>query len=211
MDQQKKSGIVYILTNEAMPGYIKVGKTSDLAVRVKDLSRPSGVPLPFEVFYAAEVDDMDFVERRLHEAFGRTRVAENREFFTETPERVVAAIKLRELRDVTPREDIVEFEEDKKALAKAKRYQKRFDFERYGIPIGSVFTFTRNPSVTCRLVDGSNVDFEGETVSLARAARRALGVDYPVSGALYWQFEDQTLDERRRERDSEGIEEQLQS
>jgi hypothetical protein len=57
------TGIIYILTNEAMPGYIKIGKTGDLGTRVKDLSRATGVPLPFEVFYAAEVDDVDFVER----------------------------------------------------------------------------------------------------------------------------------------------------
>src|SRR5574343_326823 len=96
--------IIYILTNVAMPGYIKIGKTNDLDRRVKELSRHSGVPLPFEVFYAAEVADMDFVEKKLHEAFGRTRVAENREFFTETPERVVADIKLAEVRDDTPQE-----------------------------------------------------------------------------------------------------------
>lgn len=195
--------IIYILTNEAMPGYIKIGKTTDLSTRVKDLSRPSGIPLPFEVFYAAEVDDMDFVERQLHEAFGRTRVAENREFFTETPERVVAAIKLREQRDVTPREDIVEFEEDRKALEKVKRYKKRFDFERYEIPVGSTLTFTRNSNVTCRLVEGSNVEFNGEIMSLSKAAQKALDVPYGVQGPAFWEFEEQTLDERRR-----GYEEQ---
>ena len=30
-------GIIYILTNEAMHGYIKTGKPGDLATRVKDL------------------------------------------------------------------------------------------------------------------------------------------------------------------------------
>jgi hypothetical protein len=201
----RRPGIVYILTNEAMPGYIKVGRTINLADRVKELSRATGVPLPFEVFYAAEVDDVDFVERQLHEAFGRTRVAENREFFTETPERVVAAIKLRELRDVTPREEIVEFEEDKKALAKVKRYAKRYDFERHGIPMGSVLTFTRDRSVTCRVVEGSNVEFRGETLSLSRAAQRALGVTYQVAGPLFWEYEEETLDERRREAEKGGI------
>lgn len=200
------SQIIYILTNEAMPGYIKIGKTTDLATRVKDLSRPSGVPLPFEVFYAAEVDDMDFVEKQLHEAFGRTRVAENREFFTETPERVVAAIKLREIRDITPREDIVEFEEDRKALERVKRLTKRFNFEHYEIPVGSIFTFTRDNNVTCKLVEGSNVEFNGEVMSLSKAAQKALGVPYGVQGPAYWEFEEQTLDERRREYEQRDVE-----
>lgn len=190
--------IIYILTNEAMPGYIKIGKTNDLDRRVKELSRHSGVPLPFEVFYASEVNDMDFVEKKLHEAFGRTRIAENREFFTETPERVVAAIKLAEIREITPHEDIVEYEEDKKALIKARRYTKRYDFERYEIPLNSIFTFTRNPLMTCKLVEGSNVEFNNEIMSLSKAAQTALGVDYPAQGPVYWEYEEETLDERRR-------------
>lgn len=195
------SEIIYILTNEAMPGYIKIGKTSDLTTRVKDLSRATGVPLAFEVFYAAEVENMDFVEKQLHIAFGGTRVAENREFFTESPERVVAAIKLREVKDVTPSKQIFETEEDKVALTRAKRYTKRYDFERYQIPVGSVLGFTRNPEITCTLSNNSNVIFNGVEMSLSKAAQAALGVSYPVQGPIFWEFEDQTLDERRKEMD----------
>jgi hypothetical protein len=43
--------IVYILTNEAMPGLVKIGRTSvDLAGRIKALYQ-TGVPLPFELFF----------------------------------------------------------------------------------------------------------------------------------------------------------------
>ena len=195
--------IIYILTNEAMPGYIKIGKTNDLDRRVKELSRHSGVPLPFEVFYASEVNDMDFVEKKLHEAFGRTRVAENREFFTETPERVVAALKLAEVQEVTPREDIIETEEDKKALQKAKKHSKRYNFTSYDIPVGSVLTFTRDVNVTCQVVEGSNVIFNGEIMSLSKSAQRALGYSSPVAGPLYWEYEEETLDERKRRYEEE--------
>jgi len=201
------TGIIYILTNEAMPGYIKIGKTGDLESRVRDLSRATGVPLPFEVFYAAEVDDVDFVEKKIHEAFGRTRVAPNREFFTETPERVVAVIKLRELREVTPREDLVEEEGDRQALAKVKRYKKRFDFDRYQVPIGSVLTFTRDSNVTAVVVADGNVEYAGEIMSLSKAAQKALGVPYPAQGPVYWEYQEQTLDERRREFESSATEE----
>jgi hypothetical protein len=67
-------GNIYILINEAMPGYVKVSKTSDsVAYRMKLLDS-TGVPLPFESFYAARVEDMDFVESQLHDAFRDTRV-----------------------------------------------------------------------------------------------------------------------------------------
>jgi len=200
------SGVIYILTNEAMPGYIKIGKTIDLPNRVKDLSRATGVPLPFEVFYAAEVENVDFAERQIHEAFGRTRVAPNREFFTETPERVVAILKLIQIREVTPREDLVEEEGDRQALAKVKRYKKRFDFVRYEIPVGATLTFTRDNTITCIVVNEGNVEFSGEIMSLSKAAQKALGVPYPVQGPIFWEYQEKTLDERRREMDSNNLE-----
>ena len=62
-------GTIYILVNEAMEGYTKIGKTtSPVEQRMKELDS-TGVPLPFECFYAARVEDIDFVERKLHDAF----------------------------------------------------------------------------------------------------------------------------------------------
>lgn len=62
--------IIYILTNEAMPGYVKIGKTTTgLEQRVNELSRSTSVPLPFTCFYACTVNDCHFVEKQLHEAF----------------------------------------------------------------------------------------------------------------------------------------------
>ena len=51
------SGIVYILTNEAMEGLIKIGKTNtSVEQRIKELDNTS-LPLPFQCFYAGEVHD----------------------------------------------------------------------------------------------------------------------------------------------------------
>ena len=60
--------IVYILINEAMPNYVKVGITSDLEQRIRSLDT-TGIPLPFECFYATKVKDARFVEKQLHDAF----------------------------------------------------------------------------------------------------------------------------------------------
>ena len=86
-----KSGNIYILINAAMPNYVKIGKTEQaVEERMKTLDTTS-VPLPFECFYAARVEDIDFVERQLHDAFGNQRVRKNREFFEIDPARVTAA------------------------------------------------------------------------------------------------------------------------
>jgi T5orf172 domain len=99
---------IYILTNEAMPGLIKIGKTSNsVAQRIRELDG-SGIPLPFQCFYAARVENALFVETRLHKAFGDFCVRANREFFRLDPFRAQSALELAALEDVTPRGDVVE-------------------------------------------------------------------------------------------------------
>ena len=72
---------VYILTNEAMPGIIKIGLTENpVSERVLQLDTTS-VPVPFQCYYAAKVEDHKKVERALHTAFGDFRSRPNREFF----------------------------------------------------------------------------------------------------------------------------------
>jgi hypothetical protein len=59
------AGIVYVLTNEAMPGLVKIGFTrSDLIQRIKALDR-TGVPYAFECFCAFEVSDCARAEQLL--------------------------------------------------------------------------------------------------------------------------------------------------
>ena len=84
--------IIYVLTNEAMPGLVKIGMTEDSAeARIKDLSAPTGVPIPFECHYAAEIenlDDLKSVEKTLHQLFADQRVNPKREFFGSSPRRL---------------------------------------------------------------------------------------------------------------------------
>ena len=56
-------GIVYVLTNPAMPKLVKIGKTGrGVETRLNDLYT-TGVPLPFECAYAARGEDMDKREK----------------------------------------------------------------------------------------------------------------------------------------------------
>jgi len=194
---ENKEGVIYILINEAMEGYIKVGKTTDLEARIRSLDTTS-VPLPFECFFAARVADMDFVEKQLHDAFADSRVRSNREFFEVAPERVVAALKLAMVEDVTPHRDYVETQEDEKALEKARKKRARFNFKFVDIAPGSILTFTRDELITVKVINETKIEYNGEVTSLSDAAQKVLDVPYKVAGTLYWEYEGETLDERRR-------------
>lgn len=220
MDAKQNSGkgIIYVLTNEAMPGYVKIGKTStSLEQRIRELSSSTSVPISFTCFYACTVKDMHFVERQLHDAFDNDRINPRREFFRIAPERVVAALKLAELEDITPPKDFVESAEEQHALDEARKRRAVFRFSLVGIHKGAILIFTRDPNVTCIVVDDRKVDFGGEVMSLSVAAHRALrqiGVEWKaVQGPLYWKYDGETLDERRIrfEEGDEPTEEEIES
>ena len=90
-------GIVYVLTNQAMDSYVKVGRTGgsspqDVLARMKQLDNTS-VPLPFDCEYAAVVDDFDNVEKALLTAFEDRRLR-NREFLYDVaPHRIKAILR----------------------------------------------------------------------------------------------------------------------
>jgi hypothetical protein len=194
--------IIYILINEAMPGYVKIGKTNNnLAQRVRDLSASTSVPLPFTVFYACSVKDANFVEHQLHDAFDNNRVNPRREFFQIAPERVVAALKLAEIENLTPKSDLIETREDKEAHKEALERRGRFNFETVGIPLGTEIYFGRDETKKAKVIDlhsAKSIEFNGEKTSLSISAQKILGYDYGIAGTDYWMFEGETLDERRR-------------
>lgn len=194
--------IIYILTNEAMPGYVKIGKTNNnLEQRIKELSASTSIPLPFTVFYACIVKNAQFVEHQLHDAFDDNRVNPKREFFRVAPERVVAALKLAELENITPKKDLVESKEDQEALNTARKIRSRFNFEMVEIPVGAELYFSRDEHIKAKVIDthvANSIEINGKKTSLSRSAQELLGYQYGVAGTDYWMYEGETLDERRR-------------
>lgn len=190
------SEIVYILTNDSMDGYIKIGRTKDLESRMRQLDNTS-TPLPFECFCACIVEDAVFVERQMHEAFKPHRTRSNREFFEMSPVRAEAVLKLVALEDVTPSSDYVETEEDQNALDKARAKRSNFNFRMLDIPIGSKLTFIKDKTIEVEVIDNKNIKFGEEITTTSAAARQLLNSKWGVQGPLYWVYEGETLQERR--------------
>jgi|GEM_PF-6437445 len=86
------AGYIYVLSNEAMPGLIKIGITNrSVKERVDELSAATGVPKPFDIEYYCLSGDIEEIERRIHEHFASSRVL-GREFFSTTVERAIEVI-----------------------------------------------------------------------------------------------------------------------
>lgn len=67
--------------------------------RVAALSSATGVPEPFQIAYAAYVENAPFVERALHSAFSLHKMP-GREFFRLSVASAIAALSLAEVRPV---------------------------------------------------------------------------------------------------------------
>jgi len=194
------SGIVYIISNPAMPGLVKVGKTINLDDRLKSLYS-SGVPLPFRCVYAKEVDNYSDVERKLHKGLNSHRENSNREFFRIAEEEVINFLELIPGKDVTPRDDNFEDKDDEVAFEKATKVAQRFSMKMVNIPVGSELTFIRDENIKCIVKLNNRVNFEDDDHSLSSAALIAtnrMGFNWgAISGPLNWKYEGETLAERR--------------
>jgi hypothetical protein len=196
--------VVYVLTNEAMPGLVKIGITNgDVATRLKQLDT-TGTPLPFECFYAAEVKDAIVVERAIHRAFGDHRVRQNREFFKISPDKPKAIIELLCIKNVTPGVELFTEPDDKEALAEAKKRRAVFKFSSVGIKPGTILQSVFDETITCVVKGDRWVEFRGKEDSLSSSAlqiahEKGLGWS-AVAGPDYWKYEGKTLSEWREEK-----------
>ena len=123
--------IVYVLTNPAMPGIVKIGMTDgpDVLQRMGALYT-TGLPLPFDCVIAREIEDRKAaeIERALHAAFEPYRINPSREFFQLEPEQVEVLLRVMPGQDVTPQDSDRPAElqnDDREASSGFKRRQSQ--------------------------------------------------------------------------------------
>ena len=193
-------GIVYVLSNPAMPDYVKVGKTSgngskDVLDRMSQLDT-TGVPRAFKCEYAAVVAEYEKVEQVLLTGFGENRVRQGREFLEGIPPyRVIAFLKHLAVIDVTPDSGAPHDEIPEKPLR-----LPAFRFSMAGIQPGASLHWADDPSKTCEVIGDRQVSYQDQEYSLSRLTAILKG--WNVSNAQvgpYWLFGGRTLEELRTE------------
>jgi hypothetical protein len=193
--------IIYILTNEAMPGYIKIGfTTNSVEERLKQLDRTS-VPLPFERYYSAEVEDARRDEEWLHSIFADRRVRGNREFFKMNPELAALALKKIEIKEVRVENNLTK--EQEREVDEIKERRSRFHFDKYNIKIGEQLTFTRDKNIIAEVVENDKIKIGNKVNSLSTFAQELLGYKRRPQGTLYFMYKDEILDDMRKRMDNE--------
>ena len=205
----ESSGWLYCLSNSSMPGLLKIGQTKNEPKARAEQLQTTGVPLPFKIEFAKYVKDYVKKEKILISLLEQysNRINPKREFFRVDPERVVSALRMIMIQDVTPKIDIVEDETDQISLDRERTMRGRFNFEMVQIQPNSELSFYRDPTIKAIVIDSHKVEFEGETHSTSSSALKIfhrMGYEWTtIQGPKYWVFEGETLTERRSRMENE--------
>lgn len=192
--------IVYVLSNPAMPGLVKIGCTSheDPNGRIAQLYT-TGAPVPFTVEFACRVENAEEVENALHITFAPNRVNPRREFFKIDPEQAISILRLLHVDEATNELNQQANDIDQESLAAAKQLSSRrpnLNFEEMGIPVGAILQYTRSDTpIFVTVVGPKKVKFNDEEMSLTAATRQMMGIEYSVQPGPYWTYEGRTISE----------------
>ena len=189
-------GTVYVLTNPAMPGMVKIGKTTrDVSFRLADLYS-TGVPLPFECEYAALVKDVDETEKAFHIAFHPNRVNPRREFFNIKSEQAIILLKQMAIEDVTPLVQEKANKIDLEALPSVEKFKKlrrpNQNFFEMGLKKGDILKFGRNDEF-CTILNERQVSYNNEIWFLSNLTKKLLDTTTPMDGYGSWYFNGKNL------------------
>lgn len=199
--QENTGGIVYVLTNSAMPGLVKIGMTTrdSIEARMKELYS-TGVPVPFECVYACEVKASDCakIEKALHTAFEPNRINANREFFNIASKQAVAILELFNRKDIT-NEVSSEIEndltiDDKMAREKSKSTRRPpLNYKEMGIAVGAKLVFVKDAAIEVVVSGDKRVTYQGIEQSLTAVTKLLLGLSRPIHPTPYWMYEGRNL------------------
>lgn len=186
------AGTVFILSNDAMPGFTRIEYESkgDIAHRIKQINS-APLPVPFRLLFAAKVANMKLVKRNLEYLFAEYQDGSGEAFYTVNPDELRAAIEMA----ASERVELSDEEQGISGAARAKMNQlkARHDdvYSKAQLPrAGALLYFSKCKSITCQSAGNGMVAFDGATLTPGVAAARALkklGFDWATAhGAGYW-------------------------
>lgn len=186
-------GLVYILTNPCLDGWVKIGMTeqADIESRLQGLNSQTSIPLSFRCYAVYEVDNplevekaihriIDIIDSSLHarEVLDNGRIRE-REFFKISPETAYSIFsevaKLRgDLDKLTLNVPTLEQVQEQE-IAESRIRRSQSTFEMLNISIGEELSFLYDDTITVKVADNKNqVEFEGNKESITALAKKLL-------------------------------------
>lgn len=171
-----------------MPNICKVGVTSDVEKRLRDLNKTS-TPTRFQIYEKFELKNAEILEQKILQHFAKQRINRKREFLQVHPERVC------------------DFIFDNKNIAPEKDSEVKGKFAKLGIKEGDILKFKEGneiyQNILAEVVDPSSVRpiwYNNKQISLSESAKLILKDKFDkhwkaVQGTIFWTFKGKTIRE----------------
>ena len=204
------AGLVYILTNPCLDGWVKIGMTErdDIDGQLQELNAPSNLPLSYRCYAVYKVDNPLEIEKRIHSLIDRVddslharerlsngRIRE-REFFKISPETAYGIFK-----DVAAlRNDVAQLtlyaptpeQSQEQAIAERRTKRTNNSFRLLNISAGEEISFLYDDTITAKVANDKNqIEYEGVRYSVTALACKLLIERYGWSENLHvngWRY-----------------------
>lgn len=171
-------GFIYIMTNPALGGMVKIGYAANVEARRKQLST-TALPYEYEIYATYETSG-NLEDKKLHKMIDNLnpdlRVSSNREFFVMSPQEAFDLLEtiaiISGTKDKLKKADLTESE-------KQKIRRPPVNFAKCGIPVGAELIFIEDPSVVATVVSERKVQYKDEITSLSAISDRIKGYSTP--------------------------------
>ncbi len=214
MNKEKKTGVIYILTNPSFPDYVKIGYAHNIETRLKQLNRSETIPFAFRVYAVYKVNSA-LTDKELHKLIDKLnpdlRTIENfdgkervKEFYAMSAEDAYGLLEciakisgtLDRLQRLTPEgHEIL----DEQIASEVRETARRgpFRFSECNISVGGEIVFIEDETIKATVVDDRHIEYKGETTSVSALAQKLKGFEYPVQGTLWFTYQGERLADLR--------------
>ena len=187
-------GYIYIMTNPCLKDMVKIGYSTDVEERRKQLST-TALPYEYEIYATYETGG-NLEDKKLHGLIDSLnpdlRVSKNREFFVMSPEDAFGLLEaiamISGTQDKSKRVKVVGADA---STTRAKR--PPINFAKCHIPVGAELVFVEDPNIKVIVVNERKVQYNNELTSLSAIAKNIKG--YPVAGSLFFMYQGKLVSE----------------
>lgn len=190
-------GYIYIMTNPALKGMVKIGFAANVEARRKQLST-TALPYEYEIYATYETSG-NLEDKKLHKMIDNLnpdlRVTSNREFFVMSPKEAYELLEA--IATISGTKDKLK----KVKITEAKKQKVRkppINFAECGIPVGAELVYVEDPSIVVTVISDRKVQYNGELTSLSAVAGELKGVK-AIQGPHYFTYNGKPIVEIAKE------------
>ena len=195
------NGYIYIMTNPALNGMVKIGYATNVEARRQQLST-TALPYEYEIYATYETSG-NLEDKKLHKLIDNLnpdlRVTKNREFFVMEPEDAYELLEA--IATISGTKD--KLKKVKIDAAKKQNIRKPpVNFDKCGIPVGAELVFVEDPAVVAIVASERKVFYNNELTSLSAISDSKKG--YSTSGPSFFTYNGKLVADIARETQWKG-------